>query len=189
MDAEIWEDIKGYEGLYQVSSLGNIRSLSKQIGGSRGNTVTRKEKLKKTVLQSNGYKNVILHKNKISTGFGVHRLVAAAFIANPHNLPVVNHKNFNKSDNRIENLEWCTQSQNVLHSNSRLGKDTTGIKYDKKRGKFVAWVYRNNKGHFVGRYETLEEAKKYRDDFRIHLGNILSTENIPSHEILTSKTL
>ena len=118
---EIWKDIKGYEGLYQVSNFGNIKSLA------RKNTfycVLRKEYLerpvKERILKTNDknakYKQVHLLKNGVVKVYLVHRLVAQEFIPNPNDLPQVNHIDGNKYNNRIDNLEWCTASENNKHA-------------------------------------------------------------------------
>ena len=99
MNEEIWRDIKNYEGLYQVSNWGRVKTIKTQ-------------KIRKLVSNHKGYLLVKLCKNGISVGFSVHRLVAEAFIPNPDNLPQVNHINENKTDNRVENLEWCTNEYN-----------------------------------------------------------------------------
>lgn len=115
---EIWKDITGYEGRYQVSNLGNIKSLphSREIF-SRGykQVVNYKEKLLKPSMGP--YKLVTLSKNKVKEYKLVHRLVAEAFIPNPKNLPYVNHKDENKHNNCVDNLEWCTAKYNTNYGN------------------------------------------------------------------------
>ena len=101
MTEEVWKDIAGYEGIYKVSNLGNIKSFRKN-----------KETVLKPYTTSQGYKQARLFKDGKSKGFFVHRLVAQAFLPNPENLPCINHKNEVKDDNRLENLEWCSYKYN-----------------------------------------------------------------------------
>lgn len=98
---EIWKDIKGYEGLYQVSSEGRVKSL--KYG---------KEKILKSGKNSGGYLKVQLCKEGKIRHYLVHKLVAQAFIPNPNNKPFIDHINTIKTDNRVENLRWCTQKEN-----------------------------------------------------------------------------
>ena len=111
---EIWKDIKNFEGLYQVSNLGRVKSLPKYTY-SRGYSQLRKEKLLKPcyVGKYRNYLAVRLNNNK---QYKIHRLVAKAFIPNPNNYPCVNHKDKNPSNNNVENLEWCTNQYNVKYS-------------------------------------------------------------------------
>ena len=133
MENEIWKDIKGYEGLYQVSNLGRIKSLERK-SKTKGNVeYIKKEKVLKERF-SHGYVSVILYKNGTKKNFRVHRLVAKAFLVNPKNLPQINHINFNRSDNRIENLEWVTAKENIQH-NFKNGNVEKIIKNAKSVGK------------------------------------------------------
>lgn len=111
---EEFRDIKGYEGLYQVSNFGNVMSLSK--GDGNGN---RDRLLKQEVLDNNStttYRRVALCVNGIVKRFSVHRLVALAFIDNPEDKPMVNHIDNNGWNNNVDNLEWCTHSENMMHA-------------------------------------------------------------------------
>lgn len=98
---EIWKDVVGYEGLYQVSNLGRVKSIRKNLIMSTPINAT------------DGYSRVNLKRKGQQKQCLVHRLVGAAFIDNPNNLPLLNHINENKSDNRVENLEWCDKSYNM----------------------------------------------------------------------------
>ena len=115
-DQEIWKDIKGYEGLYQVSDMGNVRSLDRLVdrGGKPLCAIWKGRVLKKKKASDNYY-SVVLSKNNVQLCVRIHRLVAETFIPNPNNLPEVNHRNENKLDNRVENLEWCDRLYNVRY--------------------------------------------------------------------------
>lgn len=112
---EIWKDVAGYEGFYQVSNLGRVKSLSRKV--SNGHALVEKgEMLLKPNTLAKGYFQVTLYNGKTRKAFQVHRLVASAFIPNEDNQPQINHINGNKQDNRVENLEWCNNTMNQLHA-------------------------------------------------------------------------
>lgn len=108
---EIYKDIQGYEGLYQISNLGNVKSLNYRHTG--------KEKILSCGNNNKGYFVVNLCKNGKLEQFLVHRLVANAFIQNPENKPCVDHINTIRTDNRVSNLRWCTQKENCNNEISK----------------------------------------------------------------------
>lgn len=106
------KNVIGYIGLYLIDSLGNVVSLPK----IQGRRLHNKYKILNTKVNKFGYKEVALTKNGKTKTLLLHRLIAQHFVPNPNDLPCVNHKNGVKADNRIENLEWCTKSQNTKHA-------------------------------------------------------------------------
>lgn len=108
---EEWKSIPGYEGLYEVSSFGRIKSLPKQCGFNY-----LKERIMKPFVSNSGYPTVIIRKHGQYKHLMIHRAVAIAFIANPEKKDFVNHINGNKTDNSVENLEWVTRKENVAHA-------------------------------------------------------------------------
>lgn len=114
MSTEIWKDVIGYEGFYQVSNKGRVRSVTRIIKRTSGDM-----KFKSRIMAGcvrNGYKIMPLSKNKTIKAWRVHRLVAIAFIPNPENKAEVNHKNGIRLDNKLDNLEWMTHQENVQHA-------------------------------------------------------------------------
>lgn len=127
---EIYKDIPGYDGKYQVSDLGNVRSL--QYKEPRILQPINRDKY--------GHKNVELCKDGVRKKFLVHRLVAEAFIPNPDNLPCVNHKDENPANNEVSNLEWCTAKYNVQYSLAiKVKCIETGIIYNSIRDTAAAF--------------------------------------------------
>lgn len=123
---ERWKDIQGYEGLYQISSFGNVKALC--VRKYRGRFMNqRPEKILRLKIHRDGYLIATLCNNGINKMFQAHRLVAAAFIKNTKKKPFVNHKNGIKNDNFYLNLEWCTSSENAIHAiNTGLFKPASG---------------------------------------------------------------
>lgn len=116
METEIWKDVVGYEGIYQVSSLGRIKSLSRYVNRNDGHRRLTPEKILISAKNYKGYMGIALIKDGQKYRTTVHRIMAKAFIPNPENKCDVNHINGIKDDNRIENLEWSTRTENVIHA-------------------------------------------------------------------------
>lgn len=132
MSNEIWKPVKGYEGLYEVSNLGRVRSLDRLVncGKNKVGFRTRKGKILSNCIKKDGYHSVRLPNfNGEYIHYSVHRLVAQAFIPNPDNKPCIDHLNTNQGDNRVENLRWVTYKENSNNpltlkkiSNANIGK-------------------------------------------------------------------
>ena len=145
-----WKEIKGFEGLYEVSRCGDVRSLKRHSTSG---------KVLKLVETKYGYYRVTLSKNNKKRNFAVHRLVADAFIENPLYLPCINHKNEIKHDNRAENLEWCDVAYNNAY-NGRQAKIG-----EKKKKKIVAY---KNGSEIV--FDSIKQAATF---LRINRTNII----------------
>lgn len=137
---EIWKDIEGYEGYYQVSNLGRVRSLEHYRKTDRGGYIQKGRILKQEIMKGKGYCQVSLSKKGKTKKFRVHRLVLEAFVLNPMNKPYVNHINAIRNDNRVDNLEWCTQSENVKHAYKLGNSKPPSPSYWKNKGKEMYWL-------------------------------------------------
>ena len=153
--SEIWKPVVGYDGLYEVSNRGRVRSIDHFVT-QKGNYGIEYERLYKgreitTTINGAGYETLTLSRCGEKTSVLVHRLVAEAFIPNPLGLPQVNHRNELKNDNRVENLEWCTEKYNVNYG--------TGIeRASRKRGSPVLQITRV--GDIVGRFSNANVASQ-----------------------------
>ena len=159
---EEWRDVKGYEGLYQVSDWGNVRSLSY----NHTNTI----KNLTLVNAKNGYLVVCLHKDAIQKEGKVHRLVADAFLPNPQNKPTVDHINGDKQDNRVENLRWATNSENNNNPNTmvKMRGIQNGRQLNRKDCSKVVYQYTLD-GRLINTYPSASEAAR---QIGCHIGTI-----------------
>lgn len=130
---EIWKDIKGYEGLYQVSNLGRVKSSKKILSPSKTE-----------------YLKVSLSKNGAQNTHYIHRLVAQAFIDNKSNLPFVNHIDENKHNNNVNNLEWCDNKYNLNYGNAQKKKAKSQLRYNV--------IQKDNKGNIVKVWESASQV-------------------------------
>ena len=158
---EIWKDVKNYEGLYQVSNLGKVKSLARH--GTKGGIL---KPILTEYLCINASKNNKIKKLKI------HRLVAEAFIPNPDNLPQINHKDGNKLNNIVSNLEWVSSKENVRHAIvnnlkkfSYKGEIAKYIQYDKRSKFYYVCIWENGKSKFIGNYKYFAQAIQARDEY------------------------
>lgn len=165
---EIWKDISGFENYYQVSNLGRVKSLSRQIYNGKG-YYTSSEKILKGHVITNGYIQVEFKKDNKRYLKLVHRLVAETFIPNLKNLPQINHIDGNKQKNNIENLEWCTNSENQIHA-YHMGLNKHSKKAGKPKRKVVKINIENNK--IIKIYDSISEASRENN---ISKGNIIQT--------------
>lgn len=141
---EIWKDVDGWEGLYQVSNTGLVKSLKRKYS-KKGVSI------RKLTPNPDGYPTITFSINDKCRMRLVHRLVAIAFIPNPESKPCVNHKNGIKSDNRVDNLEWCTHQQNMEHAKtSGLMRGVKGFKnkMSKLTEESLAFIVSSNKNSY-----------------------------------------
>ena len=153
---EIWKDIKGYEGLYQVSNLGRVKSLRRWAGNQYSNKFIKREKILKHSTEKGGYYHYTLRKDGKETKGREHRLVAEAFIPNPNNYPCINHKDENIKNNNVNNLEWCTYKYNNNYGKHKERQ----VKSHKPFKKTIVLQY-NLKGNFIKEWDSIKEAEDY----------------------------
>ena len=158
---EEWRPIEGYEGLYEVSNTGLIRSLDRFVG----NRNRIKGKILSINIKKGGYCSVVLSKYGKMKGYQVHRLVAQAFIPNPDNLPQVNHIDEDKSNNCVDNLEWCTAKYNINYGTRQERAIDTKVKngyYDPEFIGFgLGYKEYQNKYRSINRGKHKEYMKEY----------------------------
>lgn len=163
---EEWRSIEGYEGLYEVSSYGRVKSVDRYVKYSDGRIYLHKGKILSPVKHKKGYLKVVLNCNGKCKTINIHRLVAQAFIENSDNFPQVNHKDEDKSNNRVDNLEWCDSKYNLNYGTARIrSRDTnikngfwTGLSKKEYRNKY----YQENKDKICEKRK--EYSQKYYQD-------------------------
>lgn len=152
--AELWKDIKGYEGIYQVSNLGRVRSLDKKTYQKnkfgKFQHVLHKGRILNIQKQRNGYLTIDLHKNGKFERKTIHKLVADTFIPNINNYKYINHKDSNISNNKANNLEWCTQSYNIKYAYDHGNKIPPNMKK----------VNQINNGTIINTFISIQEAER-----------------------------
>lgn len=154
---EIWKPIKGYEGLYEVSNLGRVKSLPKSVEQYYGYKITN-ERLLKQSPDKKGYMMVWLYKNKKRETMKVHRLVADAFIPNPQCKPQIDHINTVKTDNRVCNLRWCTEKENS--NNPITAKRNGDAHFGAKNGCSKEILQYTLSGKFIKKWDCINDAER-----------------------------
>lgn len=165
-ERECWVDIPDYEGCYQVSNKGRIRSLKKWCVNER--KYIDFIKVLTPMNNGNGYLYVFLYKQQKRKRFYIHRLVATMFLEKELNKDIINHKDYNKQNNCVDNLEWCTQKENINHSiknmekphNTKISKITNEKYIRKKKYNYELTI----RGKYQGVFKTLEEAIERRNE-------------------------
>ena len=156
--SEIFKDIPGYEGMYQVSDLGNVKSL-----------IFGKERILKETLSSSGYKMVGLFKDTKLNGFSIHQLIAVTFLnhtANGHNL-IVDHINNNKLDNRLENLQIISHRKNLSKDKKNKTSKYTGVSWNNQKNKWVSQIRINGIVNYLGQFNNeLEASNAYKNKLK-----------------------
>ena len=166
---EDWRDIKGYEGYYQVSNHGRVKSISRLVNSFPNKRTVPERILKQQVLRS-GYMSVGLWKDFHFFRLSVHRLVALAFIPNPYNLPQVNHRDGIKTNNNANNLEWCSRSENMKHAYEYgLTNPITNLVDNRRKVRLI-----DKRNGSIICFDSLIEAAKYIDatKYKAILSNI-----------------
>ncbi|RWQ72963.1 NUMOD4 domain-containing protein [Bacillus cereus] len=161
---EIWKDIEGYEGLYQVSNLGRVQSMNHVVKRSTGSSYSVTGKILNPTVDCYGYPSITIRGKNIR----VHRLVASEFLTKKPDLNYVNHKDGNKINNNVRNLEWTTNTENILHSLKE------GLHSKPKKPVLMLSL----KGDLVRRFESISDASRF-------FGNSGSSGNI--HNVCTGK--
>jgi hypothetical protein len=165
---EIWKNIPAYEGMYQVSNLGRVKTVAREVKNTAKSFRKLEEKIHTPCDNGNGYKYVTLSMSRVRSNYYIHRIVAEVFLCNCFELLEVNHIDGNKANNRVDNLEWCTRSENAKHAHKSglnhvlKGEANPGAKLTEEIVRKVRELYD------TGQYT----QKKLAEDFGIGKGYI-----------------
>lgn len=160
-EIEVWKDIEDYEGLYQISNIGRVKSIRREIVRTNNSNYFLDGKILSPSYGGNKYPSVNLWRNKTYKTFTIHRLIAIHFIPNPDNLKHINHKNGKKYDFNIDNLEWCTHKENMIHaSRNGLIKFHMIGKSGSKHHNSKPIIKLDNAGEFVQEFSSIMEAER-----------------------------
>ena len=165
---EIWKDIKGYDGIYQISDRGRVKSVYRVTKYVTGRTRTEKERVLKQEVNLHGYCTLRLCKNSEYKRFFIHRLIANAFIPNPKNKSSINHINSIRDDNEIDNLEWVTHSENCIHGHKYGNMKNSSKVHCGNVGKSVFQISRD--GAVIRKYNTMTDASVSTGTLRTNIG-------------------
>lgn len=174
---EEWKPVVGYEGLYEISSFGRVKSCKRNFRGRGGKMYNRKGIVRKQFDDcKRGYLKIILHKDGTPTSFSVHRLVAMAFIGNKENLPEVNHVLGLKKDNRVHRLIWSTSSDNQQHAYDVLHRVKPMLgKFGKNHHTSKPINQYSLEGKFIKRWDSIIEVERGGISFASNVGYCLRT--------------
>lgn len=153
---EEWKAVPGYEGYYEVSNIGRVRSVTRKIIDRTGRSHTYYGKLLSATSDGSqwGYKHITLMRGGKYKTIRVHRLVATAFIPNPMNYPVINHKDCNPANNIVDNLEWCTPEYNNNYAPTKQKRSAGVIQYNRYGDEVARYKSITDAGRAVGRYHS-----------------------------------
>lgn len=164
---KLWHPIDGYEGFYEISNYGDIRRVEYFDNASYAHHGANLRVPMKTYITQHGYERIKLSKNGIEKHHVIHRLVAKAFIDNPKKHKTVNHKDLNKLNNSADNLEWCTQKENVRHALKSLPPKSWNQNRDKAKrvGQY------DLSGSLIAVFESAREAERQTNCSQSHISN------------------
>ena len=164
---EIWKPIDGYEGIYEISNMGEVRRIAYFDNASYSHHKSNLFSPMKTYITQHGYKRIKLSNAGVEKHLTIHRLVAKAFVDNPNNYKIVNHKDLNKLNNIADNLEWCTQKDNVQHALKSLPPKSWNQNRDKAKrvGQY------DLSGKLLNIYDSAREAERQTNCSQSHISS------------------